>query len=94
MTDDDKDLPETQRTQKFYKGVVAIDDLKRFEVRSLDEDGDERENDEEVAQDEREPEVILIEDDKENKSNRIKTQPKCLNEYVVGFSGTKRSNGC
>ncbi|KAK9721408.1 Reverse transcriptase (RNA-dependent DNA polymerase) [Popillia japonica] len=30
------------RIQKFYHRVVAIDDLKRFEVRSLDEDGEER----------------------------------------------------
>ncbi|KAK9694599.1 Integrase core domain [Popillia japonica] len=88
-----EDLPETQRTQKFYKGVVAIDDLKRFEVRSVDEDGEERENDEEVAQDERELGVIQVEDDKENKDKRIKTRSKYLHEYVVGFSGTKRSDG-
>nr|CAI5828350.1 unnamed protein product [Callosobruchus analis] len=73
-----EDMPETQRTQKFYKSVVAVDCMKRFMVPQSEDDSDE------------EPEKPVEEKGTEKKTiekeeKRTKKRPQYLSDYVTTF---------
>nr|CAI5826329.1 unnamed protein product [Callosobruchus analis] len=73
-----EDMPETQRTQKFYKSVVAVDCMKRFMAPQSEDDSDE------------EPEKPVEEKGTEKKTiekeeKRTKKRPQYLSDYVTTF---------
>nr|CAI5846281.1 unnamed protein product [Callosobruchus analis] len=73
-----EDMPETQRTQKFYKSVVAVDCMKRFMAPQSEDDSDE------------EPEKPVEEKGTEKKriekeEKRTKKRPQYLSDYVTTF---------
>nr|CAI5847641.1 unnamed protein product [Callosobruchus analis] len=73
-----EDMPETQRTQKFYKSVVAVDCMKRFMAPQSEDDLDE------------EPEKPVEEKGTEKKTiekeeKRTKKRPQYLSDYVTTF---------
>nr|CAI5831004.1 unnamed protein product [Callosobruchus analis] len=73
-----EDMPETQRTQKFYKSVVAVDCMKRFMAPKSEDDSDE------------EPEKPVEEKGTEKKTiekeeKRTKKRPQYLSDYVTTF---------
>nr|CAI5845212.1 unnamed protein product [Callosobruchus analis] len=73
-----EDMPETQRTQKFYKSVVAVDCMKRFMAPQSEDDSDE------------EPEKPVEEKGTRKKTiekeeKRTKKRPQYLSDYVTTF---------
>nr|CAI5819738.1 unnamed protein product [Callosobruchus analis] len=73
-----EDMPEMQRTQKFYKSVVAVDCMKRFMAPQSEDDSDE------------EPEKPVEEKGTEKKTiekeeKRTKKRPQYLSDYVTTF---------
>ncbi|KAK9753505.1 hypothetical protein QE152_g2056 [Popillia japonica] len=47
-----KDMPETQRNQKFYRGVAAVDALKPFPMQNPDESDETNDDDYEDSENE------------------------------------------
>lgn len=92
-----EDVPEIQRTQKFYKGIAAVDVLKKVEAEDELEGNDaiEQDHSEESAGEEETSEEapdggseVSKEEGskKESKEIRRKRKPAYLNEYVMGVS--------
>ncbi|KAK9730875.1 hypothetical protein QE152_g14214 [Popillia japonica] len=68
-----EDMPETQRNQKFYRGVVAVDALKPFLVHNVDESDETSDKDYEDS--ENEQMTMQAEEDLSDGNQTVEPEP-------------------
>lgn len=72
-----QDLPEIQRTQRFYEGVVTLDQMKmymNFGSDSCEEEEDSNQGDEEMEKEE--------EDKTDQRPIRVRRKPKKFEDFI------------
>jgi len=86
-----QDLPEIQRTQRFYERIVAVDQIKLFTGINAEESSGSEDNDElgetenetnQSSQDENVEKPAKLTEESSKRTTRVRKKPQYLRDYV------------